>query len=102
MGEAFSLVEQSGADRQVLRDILTAGLLSCPAYDNYSRLIVDRAYDNVGFTSTLALTHVNLALAAGKALRVPLPTALVCRDRLMSDATNGKLVNDVNGGAPSQ
>src|SRR3546814_4212369 len=26
MGEAFSLVEKSGADRQVLRDILTAGL----------------------------------------------------------------------------
>src|SRR3546814_20897433 len=52
MGEAFSLVENSGADRQVWRDILTAGLFSCPAYDNYSLLIVDRAYDNVGFTAS--------------------------------------------------
>src|SRR3546814_12771534 len=70
MGEAFSLVEKSGADRQVLRDIRTAGLFSCPAYDNYSRLIVDWAYDNVGFTAPLATQAVNHAFAAGDAIPV--------------------------------
>src|SRR3546814_10087544 len=94
MGEAFSRVEKTGADRQVVRDILTADLFSCPAYDNYSRLIVDRAYDNVGFTATLALKDVNLALAAGEALQVPLPSAMVCRDRLMSAVTHGNAEKD--------
>src|SRR3546814_4352345 len=73
---------------------LTAGLFSGPAYDNYSRLIVDRAYDNVGFTATLALKDVNLALAAGEALQVPLPSAMVCRDRLMSAVTHGNAEKD--------
>src|SRR3546814_12001134 len=73
---------------------LTAGLFSGPAYDNYSRLIVDRAYDNVGFTATLALKDVNLALAAGEALQVPLPSAMVCRDRLMSAVPPGNAEKD--------
>src|SRR3546814_11143985 len=70
MGAAFSLVEKSGADRQVLRDILTAGIFSCPAYDNFSRLIVDRAYDMVGSTASLGLQAVKLALHAVERQRV--------------------------------
>src|SRR3546814_7911486 len=53
-----------------------------------------RAYDNVGFTATLALKDVNLALAAGEALQVPLPSAMVCRDRLMSAVTHGNAEKD--------
>ena len=82
MGEAFSLVEKSGADPETLRDVLTEGVFSCPAYTGYSRAIVDRSWDNVGFTATLALKDVDLALATGAAAGVPLPSAEVCRDRL--------------------
>jgi 3-hydroxyisobutyrate dehydrogenase-like beta-hydroxyacid dehydrogenase len=82
MGEAFSLIEKSGADPETLRDVLTEGVFSCPAYTGYSRAIVDRSWDNVGFTATLALKDVDLALATGAAAGVPLPSAEVCRDRL--------------------
>jgi 3-hydroxyisobutyrate dehydrogenase-like beta-hydroxyacid dehydrogenase len=82
MGEAFSLVEKSGADPETLRDVLTEGVFSCPAYTGYSRAIVDRSWDNVGFTATLALKDVDLALATGAAAGVPLPSAEVCRARL--------------------
>ena len=82
MGEAFSLIEKSGADPEVLRDVLTEGLFSSPAYTGYSRAIIDRSWDTVGFTAALALKDVDLALATGTANGVPLPSAEVCRDRL--------------------
>jgi 3-hydroxyisobutyrate dehydrogenase-like beta-hydroxyacid dehydrogenase len=89
MGEAFSLVEKSGADREALREILTDGLFACPAYEGYSRIIADRAYDKVGFTATLALKDVTLVLAAGAAVQTPLPSAEVCRDRLLGAIAHG-------------
>lgn len=94
MGEAFSLVEKSGADPETLRDVLTEGLFSCPAYTGYSRAIVDRSWDTVGFTATLALKDVDLALTTGAANGVPLPSAEVCRDRLSRAIADGDADRD--------
>jgi 3-hydroxyisobutyrate dehydrogenase-like beta-hydroxyacid dehydrogenase len=89
MGEAFCLVEKSGTDPAAFREIMTDGLFACPAYDGYSRTIIDRDYDKVGFTAQRALKDVNLALAAGEAAGVPLPSANVCRDRLLGAIAHG-------------
>ena len=94
MGEAFTLVEKSGADPETLRDVLTEGLFSSPAYTGYSRAIIDRSWDTVGFTATLALKDVDLALATGAANGVPLPSAEVCRDRLTRAIADGDADRD--------
>jgi 3-hydroxyisobutyrate dehydrogenase-like beta-hydroxyacid dehydrogenase len=94
MGEAFSLVEKSGADPETLRDVLTEGLFSCPAYTGYSRAIIDRSWDAVGFTAALALKDVDLALATGAASGVPLPSAEVCRERLSRAIADGDAERD--------
>jgi len=94
MGEAFSLIEKSGADPEALRDVLTEGVFSCPAYTGYSRAIVDRSWDTVGFTAALALKDVDLALATGAANGVPLPSAEVCRDRLSRAIADGDAGRD--------
>ena len=94
MGEAFSLVEKAGADPETLRDVLTEGVFSCPAYIGYSRAIVDRSWDDVGFTATLALKDVDLALTTGAANGVPLPSAEVCRDRLSRAIADGDAGRD--------
>jgi len=94
MGEAFSLVEKSGADPETLRDVLTEGLFSCPAYTGYSRAIIDRSWDTVGFTAALALKDVDLALATGAANGVPLPSAEVCRERLSRAIADGDAGRD--------
>ncbi len=83
MGEAFSLIRKSGANPEAMRDVLTEGLFSGPAYIGYSRSIIDESWDMVGFTAALALKDVELALATGAAKGVPLPSAEVCRDRLV-------------------
>jgi len=94
MGEAFSLVEKSGGDPETLREVLTAGLFSCAAYTGYSRAIIDRNWDTVGFTATLALKDVDLALTTGAANGVPLPSAEVCRDRLSRAIADGDADRD--------
>lgn len=94
MGEALSLVEKSGADPETLRDVLTEGLFSCPAYTGYSRAIIDRSWDAVGFTAALALKDLELALATGAASGVPLPSAEVCRERLSRAIADGDAERD--------
>ena len=94
MGEGFSLVEKAGADPETLRDVLTEGLFSSPAYIGYSRAIVDRSWDTVGFTAALALKDIDLALATGAENGVPLPSAEVCRDRLSRAIADGDANRD--------
>jgi len=94
MGEAFSLVEKLGANPGTMRDVLVEGLFSCPPYASYSQIIVDRSYDEVGFTASLGLKDINLALAAAKEVGVPLPSAELCRDRLLSAIAHGDADRD--------
>ena len=89
MGEAFSLVQKCGVDAHKFRDVITDGLFASPAYTIYSRIIADQAWDQAGFTVELALKDVGLALAAGHHAAVPLPSANVCRDRLLGAIAHG-------------
>lgn len=90
LGEAFALGEKCGLPGDALLEILTDGLFSAPAYKIYGKMIVDKSYfDAPGFSVTTGLKDVNLALVAGEAMAVPLPSANVCRDRLLSAIANG-------------
>jgi 3-hydroxyisobutyrate dehydrogenase-like beta-hydroxyacid dehydrogenase len=88
MAETFALTRKYDVSPQVFYEVLTEGLFSAPAYKNYGRLIAERVYDNVGFTTLLALKDADLTLAAADAARVPLPSLSVYRDHLLA-AING-------------
>ena len=94
MGEAFSLVRRYGVVPQVLYDVMTDGLFSAPAYKVYGKIMVDEAYDNVGFTTQLALKDLNLVLAAGNSGRIPLPSANTVHDRLLGAIAHGDAGRD--------
>ena len=89
MGEGFSLVRKYGVAPQVLNDVMTDGLFACPAYKAYGRIIVEETYDRVGQMAVLGLKDANLALAAGEAVGVPLPSCNVWRDRLVGAVAHG-------------
>lgn len=89
MGEAFSLVRKYGVQPQALYDVLTEGLFSAPAYKVYGKIMVDRTYDQAGFTALLALKDADLVLAAAGAARVPLPSVNAVRDRLLGAIAHG-------------
>ena len=89
MGEAFSLVRKYGVAPEVLYEVMTDGLFSAPAYKIYGKIIVEQSYDRVGQKALLGLKDANLALAAGEAVGVPLPSCNVWRDRLVGAAAHG-------------
>ncbi len=89
MAEAFALVRSYSVEPALFHEVLTEGLFAAPAYKVYGTIIVDEDYDRVGFTTELALKDVDLTLAAAGDAHVPLPSANVLRDRLLSAIAHG-------------
>jgi 3-hydroxyisobutyrate dehydrogenase-like beta-hydroxyacid dehydrogenase len=89
MGEGFSLVRKYGVPPQVFYDVMTDGLFASPAYKVYGRIIAEESYATVGQMATLGLKDANLALNAGEAVGVPLPSGNVWRDRLIGAVAHG-------------
>ncbi len=89
MGEAFSLVRKYGVAPEVFYEVMTDGLFAAPAYKVYGKIIVEQSYDRVGQKALLGLKDANLALAAGEAVGVPLPSCNVWRDRLVGAVAHG-------------
>lgn len=90
MGEGFSLIRKYGVAPEVFYDVMTDGLFSAPAYKVYGKIIADESYDKVGQKAINGLKDANLALAAGEAVGVPLPSGNVWRDRLVGAAGRGE------------
>jgi 3-hydroxyisobutyrate dehydrogenase-like beta-hydroxyacid dehydrogenase len=89
LAEAFALVRKYEVSPQVLYDVAVGGLFAAPAYDVYGKIMIEEAYERVGFTSHLGLKDANLILAAGDLARVPLPSANTYRDRLLGAIAHG-------------
>jgi hypothetical protein len=89
MGEGFALVRKYGVAPQVLNEVMTDGLFACPAYKAYGKIIVEESYQHVGQKAVLGLKDADLALAAGGAAGVPLPSCIVWRDRLAGAIAHG-------------
>ena len=89
IGESMSLVRKFGVEPALFQQVMTEGLFGAPAFHVYGQIIVDEAYDKVGASVQIGLKDANLALAAGEAVDVPLPSANVWRDRLLSARAHG-------------
>ncbi len=90
MGEGFALAEKCGLSGPLFLEILTDGLFAAPAYKIYGKIIADKAYfGDAGFTATTGLKDINLALAAGEAAAVPMPSVNAARDRLLAAIAQG-------------
>jgi 3-hydroxyisobutyrate dehydrogenase-like beta-hydroxyacid dehydrogenase len=90
LGETVALVRKSGIDPHRYLDILTGSLFSAPVYRTYGALIADNKYQPAGFTMSLALKDMRLALAAADARMVPMPAASLVRDYLVSGVAQGQ------------
>jgi 3-hydroxyisobutyrate dehydrogenase-like beta-hydroxyacid dehydrogenase len=89
MGEGFSLVRKYGVVPQVFYEVMTDGLFNCSAYKIYGKIMVDESYSKVGQMAVLGLKDADLALVAGGAVGVPLPSGNVWRDRLVGAVAHG-------------
>jgi len=89
LGEAFALVGKAGIDKKAYLEILTSTLFNAPVYKTYGALIAESKFEPAGFSAPLGAKDVRLALAAGEALRVPLPLASLLRDRFLALLAQG-------------
>jgi 3-hydroxyisobutyrate dehydrogenase-like beta-hydroxyacid dehydrogenase len=90
LGEAMALVRKSGIDAHRYIHILTNTLFSAPVYKTYGGIIADERYEPAGFSMTLGLKDVRLALAAAESLQVPMPVASLVRDHFLSGLAQGE------------
>jgi 3-hydroxyisobutyrate dehydrogenase-like beta-hydroxyacid dehydrogenase len=89
LGEAIALVGKAGVDRHDYVELLTSTLFGAPVYKTYGGLIAERKFEPAGFAAKLGLKDIRLALAAGEAMKVPLPVASLLRDRLLALLADG-------------
>ena len=94
LGEGFSLTRKYGVDPDVFYSVLTEGLFNCWAYKTYGKFIADEQYLPAGQRAVNGLKDANLALAAGEAKGVPLPSGNVWRDRLVGAVAHGEGEHD--------
>jgi 3-hydroxyisobutyrate dehydrogenase-like beta-hydroxyacid dehydrogenase len=94
LGEGFALTRKYGIAPEVFFSVLTDGLFNCPAYKSYGKIIVEQKYLPAGQRAMNGLKDANLALAAGEAVGVPLPSGNVWRDRLIGAVAHGEGEHD--------
>lgn len=97
MGEAFTLAQQSGIDRQAVFALFSETLFNCPVYKNYGKMIAAEHYQPVGAVPSLIRKDFGLVLAEAKTRNVPMPLAGLVHDRLTSMVAKGREDRDWAG-----
>jgi 3-hydroxyisobutyrate dehydrogenase-like beta-hydroxyacid dehydrogenase len=90
LGEGFALTRKYGVKPDTFYGVLADGLFACWAYKTYGKFIADERYLPPGQSALNGLKDANLALAAGEAVGVPLPSGNVWRDRLVGAVAHGE------------
>jgi 3-hydroxyisobutyrate dehydrogenase-like beta-hydroxyacid dehydrogenase len=88
LGEAFALTRKTGVDPATFLNIITSTSMNAPAYRNYGRMIVEKAFVPT-FALKLGLKDVELALQAGGDTHVPMPMAGVIREQHLAAIAHG-------------
>ena len=90
LGEAITLGERSGVDGSQLVELLTSTIFPGPVYSSYGNLVATRQYEPAGFTTTLGLKDLRLALDAADSVDLDLPFGGVLRSVLAQALANGQ------------
>jgi 3-hydroxyisobutyrate dehydrogenase-like beta-hydroxyacid dehydrogenase len=89
LGEAVALARACGVPAEEFVKIITSTSLAAPAYRNYGKLMVERAYEPASFTVELGLKDVELALETARQADMDLPTARLIRENLLEAIRQG-------------
>lgn len=87
--ETFALIEKSGVDKHLYLDIMTSALFDVPVYKGYGKLMADETFSPAGFKMKHGLKDVGLALESANEVEVPMPTASLIHNHLLSAMARG-------------
>jgi 3-hydroxyisobutyrate dehydrogenase-like beta-hydroxyacid dehydrogenase len=88
-GEALATLRKYDVPPETFLDVLTNTLFGGAVHKNYGSIIVQERYSPPGFKLPLGLKDVNLALEAASDKSVPMPTASLIHDNLVSAMARG-------------
>ncbi len=95
LGEAFALTRKAGVPPELFLSLFTnvfgQGSL---ILENYARQVAKDEYEPASFKAKLGLKDLRLALSAADQLAVPLPTASLIHDQLLSALATGQGEHD--------
>ncbi len=91
LGEAFALTRKAGVPPalflELFKNLFGQGSL---ILESYAGQVAKGNYEHAGFKAKLGLKDLRLALSAADHLEVPLPTASLVRDQLLSAVATGQ------------
>jgi 3-hydroxyisobutyrate dehydrogenase-like beta-hydroxyacid dehydrogenase len=90
VGEALTFGERGGVDWKQMIEVLNHSALSSPLFNYKTPLLQARDYTAPQSTVDVAAKDIDLALAAAKALNIPLPLAAVTRELFRSMQARGE------------
>ena len=91
LGEAFALTRKAGVPPELLLELFKNVFgQGSPILENYATLVAKGDYEHAGFKAKLGLKDLRLALSAADQLEVPLPTAGLIHDQLLSAVATGQ------------
>lgn len=93
VGEALTFGEKGGTDWSQMIEVLNNSALASPLLNYKAPLLREREYDTPQSTVDVAAKDIDLALAAGKHLNIPLPVTALVREfyRVMQARSEGGL-----------
>lgn len=86
--ESFVLVAKSGVERERFAEVLNAVFRS-PLVESYSRLLLDRRFEQPAFRFRLGLKDIRLALEIAEETSTPLPLADLLRQHALEGMARG-------------
>lgn len=90
LSEALALAQKSGIDRSALAAFFGQTIFACPIYQNYGRILAERAFEPAGFALKLGMKDMRLVRDAADAAQVPMPVADLVRARLLAALARGR------------
>lgn len=90
MSEAFALAEKNSIDRTAMAAFFGETLFSCPIYQNYGRILANRAFEPAGFQLALGMKDVKLVQSAADSAEMPMPLAELLHERLADSLAKGR------------
>jgi 3-hydroxyisobutyrate dehydrogenase-like beta-hydroxyacid dehydrogenase len=90
LAEALALAEKNGVARDALATFLGQTIFPSPVYQNYGRILAQRAYEPPGFKLELGMKDVRLVREVAEAATLPMPFADLLHARLLRALAQGR------------
>lgn len=90
MAEAYTMAEKFGVDRSQVAEFFGSTLFNAPIFKSYGKVIAEKKYEPVGFTTELGYKDASLVLKLSQQSKTPMPFVNIIYNRLLVTLAKGR------------